>query len=216
MRTLGIPSNVTQDDIAEVDEVFEFADSSVFPAAGESGKIYLALDNGKLYRWSGSVYIDITSGTQTGAIQFNDTTYTTSSRFSLSADTRTQLPNNKGFVLNVSAPTTATTWIDNTGKITPDNGVGDSYMLRVTFTASAAQNNSSLVCELDIGGSQGVIWSKTENFTKGAGVDVAFSLTMPHYTLGTFQSNGGILYLTASSSVDVFNISYLLEKIKAN
>lgn len=43
-----------------VDDVVEFANISGFPAAGEGGKIYIALDTNKLYRWSGSIYIDIT------------------------------------------------------------------------------------------------------------------------------------------------------------
>lgn len=42
-----------------VDDVLEFADIAAFPESGESGKIYVALDSGKTYRWSGSVYVEI-------------------------------------------------------------------------------------------------------------------------------------------------------------
>lgn len=42
-----------------VDDVLEFADLAAFPATGESEKIYIALDTGKTYRWSGSVYVEI-------------------------------------------------------------------------------------------------------------------------------------------------------------
>lgn len=45
-----------------VDDVLEFATQEQFPATGESGKIYVALDTNKTYRWSGSAYIYITSG----------------------------------------------------------------------------------------------------------------------------------------------------------
>jgi hypothetical protein len=45
-----------------VDDVLEFADLAAFPATGESGKIYVALDTNKQYRWSGSTYVQITSG----------------------------------------------------------------------------------------------------------------------------------------------------------
>ena len=45
-----------------VDDVLEFANFAAFPATGESGKIYIALDTNKTYRWSGSTYIYITSG----------------------------------------------------------------------------------------------------------------------------------------------------------
>ncbi len=45
-----------------VDDVLEFASLAGFPGTGETGKIYVALDTNKTYRWSGSAYIYITSG----------------------------------------------------------------------------------------------------------------------------------------------------------
>ena len=42
-----------------VDDVLEYASLSAFPATGESGKIYVALDTNKTYRWSGSAYVEI-------------------------------------------------------------------------------------------------------------------------------------------------------------
>lgn len=42
-----------------VDDVLEFADLASFPATGETGKIYLALDTNSTYRWTGSVYVKI-------------------------------------------------------------------------------------------------------------------------------------------------------------
>jgi peptidoglycan hydrolase CwlO-like protein len=45
-----------------VDDVLEFADLASFPVEGELGKIYVAVDTNKVYRWSGSNYIQITSG----------------------------------------------------------------------------------------------------------------------------------------------------------
>lgn len=42
-----------------VDDVQEYANLSAFPAIGESGKIYVAQDTNKTYRWSGSGYVVI-------------------------------------------------------------------------------------------------------------------------------------------------------------
>ena len=42
-----------------VDDVLEYATEGAFPVTGESGKIYVALDNNLTYRWSGSTYIEI-------------------------------------------------------------------------------------------------------------------------------------------------------------
>ncbi len=47
---------------AYVDDVLEYTNLASFPATGETGKIYVALDTNKTYRWSGSAYIYITSG----------------------------------------------------------------------------------------------------------------------------------------------------------
>lgn len=42
-----------------VDDVLEYASVSAFPATGESGKIYVALDTNLTYRWGGSDYVEI-------------------------------------------------------------------------------------------------------------------------------------------------------------
>lgn len=46
---------------AYVDDVLEYATASAFPAAGEAGKIYVALDTNLVYRWSGSAYVEISA-----------------------------------------------------------------------------------------------------------------------------------------------------------
>lgn len=45
-----------------VDDVIEVSTLANFPVTGESGKIYVALNTNKAYRWSGSTYVYITSG----------------------------------------------------------------------------------------------------------------------------------------------------------
>jgi hypothetical protein len=42
-----------------VDDVLEYADLASFPITGETGKIYVALDTELIYRWTGSIYIEI-------------------------------------------------------------------------------------------------------------------------------------------------------------
>jgi len=42
-----------------VDDVLEYANLAAFPATGESGKIYVAIDTNLTYRWSGSAYVGI-------------------------------------------------------------------------------------------------------------------------------------------------------------
>ena len=45
-----------------VDNVLEFANLASLPATGETGKIYVALDTNKTYRWTGSAYVQIGGG----------------------------------------------------------------------------------------------------------------------------------------------------------
>jgi hypothetical protein len=42
-----------------VDDVVEVANYAALPATGETGKIYVVLDTNKIYRWSGSAYVEI-------------------------------------------------------------------------------------------------------------------------------------------------------------
>jgi hypothetical protein len=46
-----------------VDDVIEAANLAAFPATGTTGKIYVAIDTGKTYRWSGSIYVELTDAT---------------------------------------------------------------------------------------------------------------------------------------------------------
>jgi len=49
-----------------VDDVLEYASTSAFPQTGESGKIYIALDTNKTYRWGGSAYVEISESLALG------------------------------------------------------------------------------------------------------------------------------------------------------
>lgn len=49
-----------------VDDVVEYASTAEFPATGESGKIYIATDTNKTYRWGGSAYVEISESLALG------------------------------------------------------------------------------------------------------------------------------------------------------
>jgi len=100
---------------AFVDDVLEFANQASFPATGESGKIYVALDTNKTYRWSGSVYVYITSGAvdsvngQTGVV--NITTITGNAGTATALQTARTVQTNLG--------STASASFDGSANITP-------------------------------------------------------------------------------------------------
>lgn len=49
-----------------VDDVLEYASRLSFPATGESGKIYVALNTNLTYRWTGSTYVEISKSLALG------------------------------------------------------------------------------------------------------------------------------------------------------
>lgn len=51
-----IPANRVPNSL---EEILEFANLAAFPVTGVTNKIYLALDTNKTYRWTGSVYLEI-------------------------------------------------------------------------------------------------------------------------------------------------------------
>ena len=60
-----------------VDDVLEYPNLSSFPATGETGKIYVALDTNKTYRWTGSTYIslnDLDLGSYLKTVEFTNFT----------------------------------------------------------------------------------------------------------------------------------------------
>lgn len=48
-----------------VDDVLEYASQSELPVTGEPSKIYVAVDQNAIYRWTGTQYVEITSGAGT-------------------------------------------------------------------------------------------------------------------------------------------------------
>lgn len=49
-----------------VDDVLEYDKQFSFPTTGEAGKIYIAQDTNKTYRWSGSAYVEISASLALG------------------------------------------------------------------------------------------------------------------------------------------------------
>lgn len=49
-----------------VDDVLEYNTRTTFPTTGESGKIYIALDTNKTYRWGGTTYVELSSSVTLG------------------------------------------------------------------------------------------------------------------------------------------------------
>lgn len=62
IATLDVSGKVPSSQLPSfVDDVIEAANFAALPGTGETGKIYVTLDNNKTYRWSGSAYVEISA-----------------------------------------------------------------------------------------------------------------------------------------------------------
>lgn len=97
-----------------VDDIVERTNLAAFPSTGETGKIYVALNDNKTYRWSGSAYVKIASGSvdsvngQTGIV--NITTV------SGNAGTATKLATARN--ISLSGDASGSVAFDGTGNVT--------------------------------------------------------------------------------------------------
>lgn len=67
IATLGSDGKVPAAQLPSyVDDVVEYDKQSSFPATGEAGKIYVAQDTNKTYRWGGSTYVEISASLALG------------------------------------------------------------------------------------------------------------------------------------------------------
>lgn len=140
---------------AYVDDVLTYASVSAFPATGETGKIYIAENTNKTYRWSGSAYTEIsasialgeTSSTayrgDRGKIAYN---HSQNSTVHVTADDKSTWNGKQDAISDLatirsgaSAGTTAIQPNDNISELTNDAGYLTSYTESdPVFGASAA------------------------------------------------------------------------------
>lgn len=67
VATLGNDGKVPSSQLPSyVDDVLEFTDKTKFPTTGESGKIYVDTATNLTYRWSGTVYVEISQSIALG------------------------------------------------------------------------------------------------------------------------------------------------------
>lgn len=126
-----------------VDDVLEFANVASFPATGENGKIYIALDVNLTYRWGGSGYVEISPSIALG--ETSATAYRGdrgASAYAHSILTSGTNPHNTTFANIASKPTTIagygiTDGVTLTGNETLTNKTLTSPVLNTSVTGTA-------------------------------------------------------------------------------
>lgn len=156
--------------------------------------------------------IDIDAGTGWG--NYADTQYTELSPFVVNSGTVSNLPNNKGSVIETYLPEGVTTLYDGT-RVAPE-GIGDGYELRVGFKAKSSSNSGSFALRLDIsaaGDGSNIILERSATFLKGTNTEQKFSFTSGLFSLGTFVSNGGLLqFQSITGNSSIYEVSFLIKR----
>ncbi|NDD83814.1 hypothetical protein EBZ38_05950 [bacterium] len=133
-----------------VDDVIEYANLAAFPATGSNGVIYVALDTNKTYRWSGSIYIEISPSEVTSVFGRSGAVTAQSGDYSASQITNT--PSG-----SISA-TTVQAAIDELD--------AEKQPIDATLTALAAFNSNGILVQT----AQDTFVSR--NITNGTGITV--------------------------------------------
>lgn len=140
-----------------VDDVLEYANLAAFPVTGETGKIYVALDTNLIYRWSGSIYVEISEGIPMAYIDTDGTLAANSDvKVATQKATKTYADSKVADAINDGVTTIAPS----------QNAVYDSLALKqnsIQFQDEGSNlGTSGTVTELDFAGS-GVTASRSLN-----------------------------------------------------
>ena len=124
-----------------VDDVVEYANLAAFPPTGSSGLIYVALDTNKIYRWSGSTYVEVSPSSVASVNGYTDVVVLDNSDIGL------------GNVTNdAQLKRAANDFNSFTQKVTPV----DNDIVLIEDSADSYSKKKVLLSDLGIGGGSGV------------------------------------------------------------
>lgn len=200
-----------------VDDVVEAANLAAFPATGESGKIYTALDTNKVYRWGGSSYVEISASPgSTDAVPEGSTNlYYTAAR----ADGRITAA--VGSTVQAYSPTLTT----YAGKSAPSGAVvGTTDAQALTNKTISGANNTVTNLGVAAIGASGTASSST--FLRGdgtwsappAGIQrVVQTITSHNTALGSAANTDYVAFLALpSGDANIASVSSILSLNGAN
>jgi predicted heme/steroid binding protein len=194
-----------------VDDVLEYTNLAGFPATGTTGKIYVALDNNKIYRWSGSAYIEVspTVGTIWGGI-----TGTLANQTDLQSALDAKQDD---ITLTTTGTSGAATFVGNTLNIPQYEGGVTSFNTRtgaitltssdvttaLTFTPYNATNPNAYIALTALSAGTGISYNNTTGVITNTITQYTDALARAAISLTTTGTSGAATY---NSTTGVLNI----------
>ena len=183
-----------------VDDVLEFTNLAGFPATGDTGKIYVAKDTNKTYRWGGTAYIYITSGAVDSVSGRTGVITLTKSDVGLSAvDNTTDAAKN---VLSATKLTTARTIngtaFDGSANITitdsSKQATGATFFVGTTSIANNRASAAQTLTGVSIDGNAGTATTlQTARTINGVSFNGSANITIPINDTSKLPVTGGLM-----------------------
>ena len=149
-----------------------------------------------------------------GWARYDDSTYTSSNKFSLALDTEVVLPNDAGGVYRSHEGVDY--YNGSTQKVIADN-VNDTYLMTVVFKYSAPNANQTYL-EMHFEGGNGTPYDRirdTITFPKGNDTEHDHHAMFQYYADANFVSNGSQWKITANGgTADVWDIIFFIQKVQ--
>ena len=183
-----------------VDDVLEYTNLASFPATGTTGKIYIDLATNKVYRWSGTVYIEVspTVGTIWGGI-----TGTLANQTDLQSALDAKVPTARTLTINGTAFDLSAnrSWTINS-MVYPAAGIAVSTGTAwgTSLTDNSTNWNTAYSSRIS---------SLTVTGSSGAATLVSNVLNIPTYTLSGLGGQASSTNLTSLSGLSYVSASFV-------
>lgn len=144
-----------------------------------------------------------------GWVDYADGTYTSGSPLAISGNTDTKLPNDGATVRSDYLPAGIANFYDSgTGKVL--GNTGRSMLFTLDFKCTPTNAGTTYIEDwIDIGSPVGEIYRRISSFPKGNGVERSIVHSTAMYTLDTWETNGGDVYVRANGTADIYDIRFV-------
>lgn len=189
-----------------VDDVIEAANFAALPAEGETGKIYVAIDTGKIYRWGGSAYVEISPspGTTDSLTEGTTNLYFTTQRARDAFSASTGIS-----ITNGAISSTITQYTDSLARAAFSAGTGITLtegVIATTITQYADSNARSAISVTDSGGDGSLSYNNSTGVITYTGPSA--SEVRAHFSAGTGISiTDGVITSTVTNTDTTYGIS---------